>query len=177
MRRVVNEFPRDFDVTELGDDEAVVEIVADAGERAALARRFGLAALGSLAATVRLKRSGGVVRLSAHFVADVVQRCVVTLEPVASRIEQEIGLLFAPATEAAVEVDVDAEGDDDSSEPLSGDTIDIGEIVAEHLGLNLDPYPRRGGVLFSAEAPGEFDEGAAAAESPFDVLRNFKSRS
>ncbi len=176
MGRAPNEFSRDFDVTGLGDGETVVEIVADAGERAALARRFGRAAIESLAATVRLERDGAAVRLSAHFVADVVQGCVVTLEPIASRIAQDFGVLFAPAVEAAGTVEVAAEGDGDLAEPLSGDTIDIGEVVAENLGVNLDPYPRRGGVVFSAEVPGGSDEEATAAESPFAVLRNREPR-
>ncbi len=172
MRRAAKEFSRDFDVTGLGNGETVVEIAADAGERAALARRFGVAGIESLAATVRLERDGDAVRLSAHFVADVVQSCVVTLEPVASRIAQDFGALFAPAAEAVGTVEVAAVGDDDLAEPLSGDTIDLGEVVAENLGLNLDPYPRRGGVVFSAQVPRGNHEDAVVAESPFAVLRN-----
>ena len=176
MGRAPNEFSRDFDVTGLGDGETVVEIAADAGERAALARRFGVAVIESLAATIRLERDRDAVRFSAHFVADVVQSCVVTLEPITSRITKDFGVLFAPAAGTAGTVEVAAEGDDDLAEPLNGDTIDLGEVVAENLGLNLTPYPRRGGVVFSAEVPGGNDEDAAAVESPCAVLRNREPR-
>lgn len=171
-----NEFSRVFALAQLGDEGAEVEISADADERAALARRFGIGALDALAATVRLNRVEGraAVRIRASFVADVVQTCVATLEPVASHMEVSVERTFAPGGEACAEVEVAPE-DDDGPEPLVGDEIDIGEVVAEHLGLNLDPYPRLPGVVFSAEESVWGDGGSAAPGSPFAKLRRLKS--
>ena len=64
-----------------------------------------------------------------------------------------------------------APGEDDRPELLDGEEIDVGEVVAEHLGLNLDPYPRRAGVVFSAE---DDDEEGSKRVSPFAVLSDLK---
>ncbi len=63
-----------------------------------------------------------------------------------------------------------APGEDDLPEWLEGDEIDMGEVVAEHLGLYLDPYPSRPGVVFSPQ-----DEADPAPASPFAVLRDSKN--
>ncbi len=169
------EFSRPFALADVGDGEAVIEIAAEAHERTALARRFGLLALDALVATVRLKRvGGGAVSVDARCVAEVVQACVVTLEPIASRIEDSCQVLFAPLGTAA-HADVTVSWDEDGPEPLTGDTIDVGEVVAAHLGVALDPYPRRPDAVFSAARTegGEDPSGA----SPFGVLRGLVRKS
>ena len=62
---------------------------------------------------------------------------------VAASISEEFTLLYGPA---------DAEGqaagaveDDCAFEPLSGNTIDIGEAVAQQFSLALPPFPRAPG--------------------------------
>ena len=170
------EFSRRFAVAELGEEEAVVEIAADAVERAALCRRFDFLALDALTATVRIQRvGGGAVRVGAHFVAEVVQACVVTLEPVAGRIENSVAALFAPpGAMVEAEVVVDPLGDDEP-EWLTGGAIDIGEVVAEHLGLAVEPYPRRPGAVFTGMETSADENGAG--ESPFAVLRDIDRES
>ena len=165
------EFSRHFVLANLGNEGAVLEVAAEADERTALARRFGLLALDSLAATVRISRVGGaMVRVRASYVADVVQSCIVTLEPVAARIEDSVEVLFAPPLPSAGSgVTVDAL-DDDNAEPLTGDIIDVGEVVAAHLGIAVDPYPRRPGVVFGGVQAEPKDEGSGA--SPFAALQD-----
>ena len=172
------EFSRPFALADLGDGEAVIEITAEAHERAALARRFGLLALDALAATVRLRRvDGGAVSMDARCVAEVVQACIVTLAPIASRIEDSCEVLFAPPATAATaaRADVTVWWDEDEPEPLTGATIDVGEVVAAHLGVALDPYPRRPGAVFTAPRT-EGDEDPSAA-SPFGVLGDLARKS
>ena len=175
-----NELSRVFVLAELGDSGAVLEVSADADERAALARRFGVRAIDALSATLRLDlvRGGEVVRISGDIVADVVLSCVVTLEPVGVHIEEGFERSFAPGCDAGASVEVAPEGDD-GPEPLDGDESDLGELVAEHLGLNLDPYPRRPGVLSLPEdvfgGAGGGDDGPAPSVSPFARLRDLKS--
>jgi len=81
--------------------------------------------------------------LSGRLRADVVQACVVSLEPVASAIEQDFTLLYGP-TQPGKSVMVDLETD--VAEPFEGDAIDIGEAAAQQLALALDPYPRAPGA-------------------------------
>ena len=137
---------------EIARGEAVRDIAADERERAALARRFGLAALERLEARLRLRPEGsqgrpGLVTLEGRFSADVVQLCVVTLEGLPVTVEEEISLLFSlarpgePKGPAALEVEIDAEAED-PPEPIGPHGLDLGEVVAEQLALALDPYPR-----------------------------------
>jgi len=172
------EFSRRVDISGLGTGERTVEIEADADECAALAERFGLRALDRLSATariVRAKGSAGAVRLHAQLVADVVQSCVVALVPVPAHIDERVEVLFAPAqtTAGGGEVVIDALGED-PPEPLIDNVIDVGEVVAEHLALALDPYPRAAdaaldGGLWSDEVT----EGPA--DGPFARLRERKN--
>ncbi|HEX3498558.1 MAG TPA: DUF177 domain-containing protein, partial [Stellaceae bacterium] len=126
------EFSRPVSTTRLGADAMVYQLTASEAERAALARRFDIVALDSLAATVRLVRQGRDINLSAELTADVVQICGVTLEPFASRVTDRATVLYrrqAPPDDLAVE--------DEVYELLAGDTIDIGEAVAQQLSLAL----------------------------------------
>jgi uncharacterized metal-binding protein YceD (DUF177 family) len=142
------EFSRRVELARLGAHEAVYPISATAEERAALARRFGLLSLDRLEAEIRLQRlAGGMVRLSGRLTAYVVQACVVSLEPVASALEEEFTVLYGHPTESGKSVIVDLETDE--AEPFHGDAIDVGEAVAQHLALSLDPYPRAPGASLS----------------------------
>jgi hypothetical protein len=140
------EFARPVDITRLPRGEAVFAIAATAAERAALARRFDLLALDRLEAEVRLSRlPGGCLRLTAQVSADVVQACVVTLEPVASRVEDEAMLSYGPP--AAAEESARS-GSADIIETLpAGGRLDIGEAVAQQVSLALDPYPHAPAAL------------------------------
>jgi len=140
MSSVRPELSRRVELAKVGALEAIYPISAESREREALARRFELLSLDRLEAEIRLKRvGGGMIRLTGHFTADVVQACVVSLEPVASALEQDFTVLYG-ATEPGKTVMVDLETD--AAEPFDGDAIDIGEAVAQQLALALDPYPR-----------------------------------
>jgi uncharacterized metal-binding protein YceD (DUF177 family) len=134
------EFSRIVSIARLGSDAAEHAIAAGESERAALARRFGLLALERLAATVRLTRIAGGVRLEATLEAAVVQECVVTIEPFTSTVSDSFALVYRRGVEAGEGAMINVGEDED--EPLLGDEIDIGEAVAQQLSLALDPYPR-----------------------------------
>ncbi|HLJ21569.1 MAG TPA: DUF177 domain-containing protein [Stellaceae bacterium] len=138
------EFSRRVELARLGVHEAVYPIAARADEREALARRFDLLSLDRLEAEIRLQRlAGGMVRVSGKLSADVVQACVVSLEPVASALEQAFTVLYGQSKPGkSVLVDLET----DEAEPFDGDAIDIGEAVAQQLALALDPYPRAPGA-------------------------------
>lgn len=141
-----------------------VEIAADGKELAALAKRFDLPAIDALGATGEFRqRPGQRWRLSAVVRAQVVQTCVVTLAPVAQSIEERFVLDFAAA--AAPETpDLDLSAED--AEPLPEDgRIDVGEIVAQHLYLALDPFPRAPGAAWP-DPPADGAPDAAAALAP-----------
>jgi len=87
------ELSRRIAVARLPEGGAEHRIEADAAERAALMRRFGLLALDRFTALVRIERLGhGAVRVESTITADLAQECVVTLEPVPQHIETPAGV-------------------------------------------------------------------------------------
>ncbi len=174
----VPEFSRPFTVESqmgAGAEAETFAIEATAGERAALARRFDLRSLDALAATghIEVFAKGRQARLTATLTADVVQACVVTLAPVPAHLEVTFVVDYdRDAAEAEGEVAIDAEGDE-SPDPLPEAGMDLGEAVAEQLGLALDPYPRAPGAALGPEAG---DQAESGRELPFSVLGRLRNR-
>ncbi|MBD0275271.1 MAG: DUF177 domain-containing protein, partial [Acetobacteraceae bacterium] len=142
------EFSRPLSLGLVGPDGRREVLEADAAERAALARRFGIPAVESLRAELRLRpEADGAVRAEGRLAAEVVQSCVVTLEPVAQRVDEAVALRLLPA---GAEPRDEPDGPDDI--PSEDGVVDLGEAVAEQLALALDPYPRAPGAALPAEA-------------------------
>jgi uncharacterized metal-binding protein YceD (DUF177 family) len=151
-------------------------IEANDRERAALAKRFDLVAIDAFTAegTVTTLGHGRRAVLKGRIAARVVQRCVVTLDPVAADVAEEFSLEYADdaTTAAAVkELELDPEAPD-APDPLEDEAIDVGEAAAEHLALSLDPYPRAPGAHIPGVEAEEEPESAAPPEknSPFKAL-------
>lgn len=168
------ELSREVAAASVGERPEAVDIVASEEERRALARRFGLVSVGRLAGSARLRRasardgSGPVVRVDFDFEAEVVQTCVVTLRPTPAHC-RETGLTVEYADgEEPASVDVAPPGDIDPPERIGSGVIDLGELLAQHLGLALDPWPRAPGASLSAPK----DE--TRARSPFAVLETLR---
>lgn len=135
-----------------------VRIEADGQQREALAAAHGLDAVRSFAAdlTVTAWKKGGV-RVAGSVRAEIVQSCVVTLEPVDKVVEEEVSALFLPEGSKLAtprlsdegEVLLDAEGED-APELFTGDRIDVGQLAEEFFALGIDPYPRKEGVALDA---------------------------
>jgi uncharacterized metal-binding protein YceD (DUF177 family) len=115
-------------------------------------------------------------RLDARLGATVVQSCVVTLDPVTTRIDQPVRRLWladdAPRT---AEILVDPE-EDDELEPL-GDRIDLGRVALEALALALPAYPRKPGAGLPAGAAEEAADLDAEPElKPFAGLAALRAK-
>lgn len=158
-----------------------VTISADAAERAGLAKLWSVLDVKALTATfqvLRWKRDG--VRLKGRVTADIVQACVVTLDPVEAHIDEPVEVVFVPegsklarmpVSNEAGEMLLDPDGPD-APEIFTGDTIDAGVVAAEHVALAIDPYPRKAGIDFSGHI--ESTEKDDRKPSPFAVLKDWK---
>lgn len=124
-------------------------IVAAPDERDALAKRFGLREIKRLEANLDVDRAEGkMFAVTGKLFADVVQECVVTLEPLTEHVVDSIDVLFAPPHLAENDRDgaLSDLGDAEPPEPIIGGIIDLGELVAQHLATALNPYPRKEGA-------------------------------
>jgi uncharacterized metal-binding protein YceD (DUF177 family) len=184
-----NEFARPLVIEPWPDTAIAVQFSADPGERRALARRFGLLELRSLRVDGRLDRGDDrrELRFQGSLEAEVVQACIVTLEPVPATIRQPVERRYRRAEPGAepgpagpqqvwvidedeVEVEVDI---------VTGRTIDLGEAMAEELALALDPYPRAADAddLVLRDLGPNISVGAEPpAESPFAALRQLAEK-
>jgi uncharacterized metal-binding protein YceD (DUF177 family) len=168
-----------YNLARLGNAGDAIRVEADESQCAAIAALAGALSLPRFVAQVDLKKtSPSRFLLSYRLEADVVQACVVTLEPVAAKIDHTFTreLHFTAAGRPLPEVaDLDLSGHDlsleEGEEPEEIDNMhyDLAGPVLEEFLLALDPYPRCPGV--------EFDPGAEAVlrpESPFAVLKSLK---
>lgn len=155
------------------------EIEAQSNERQKLAERFGLIEVKSLRAKLRaeLIEGGRTIAISGAMTAEVVQRCVVTLEPIPASIEQNIDSHFAtrplPANDSAIISDPDM----DDIEAVENGIIDLGELAAQTMGVALDPYPRKPNLPY---VKASFEDPAAESsvvEGPFAKLAELNKAS
>lgn len=150
------------------------DIVADSAARAAVAELAGVSAITRLEASfdAALFRGEGL-HVTGEVSATVGQQCVVTLEPMASEINEAVDVVFIPPGSGALAAAATekADGVEDEPEILSGGAVDLGAIATEFLILGIDPYPRKPGAVFAAPAAEE------ERDNPFTVLAALKGRS
>ena len=163
---------------EIGVGGFAVSFSADEGARNALAERFELQGIGGLKVEGKLwPENNAEFLFRGRLTADVVQTCVVTLDPVENKVDEEILLRFVPADrfdEQVLEEAIDVEEEEDT-EPYTDDVIDLGPAVAEYFGISLDPYPRKPDAV-APETPAARvvpeEDFKPQRENPFKVLKN-----
>jgi hypothetical protein len=113
--------------------------------------------------------------LSGTLRAQVVQACVVSLDPVISSIEEDFHVAFWPEEDippprgGILDLDETAE-----PEPIMAGRIAVGPVVYECFAESLDPYPRKPGATLDWR---ESEPAAGGApESPFAVLASIKTK-
>jgi len=163
-----------FELAGLSERGAELSLTPDSAERARIAGWLGALELPRLEATIRLARPDDTVySYDAEFTADVVQACVVTLDPVpahhAGRVTRRYRLAPKARRRSARDVEIAPGDDEDAPETVSSSILDLAAPVLEELSLMLDPYPRAPGVAF--EAP---KDESKSADNPFAVLAKLK---
>ena len=173
------EFSRPIALSALPAEGIVREISAEPEERAALARRFRIVGIESFGARLRvtpLRVDGAAgVRVMGRLNARVTQTCVVSLEDFDIEVAEDLRLdlvPFAPDEEGGEAV-FDPEQD---VEPLEGDVLDLGELIAQYLSLALDPHPRRPGVNYGADAASSAKSDESGEAGPFAALGELRRK-
>lgn len=164
-----------YDLSDLTQAGAEVKVAAKPEDLPGLAAWAGVDSVKRFAATVSLRRLAQTrFNFDAKLTVDVVQACVVTLEPVPGRINRHITreLHLAPRQprEESGELTLSA-GDEDVPETIVSLNYDLCAPLLEEFALGIDPYPRKAGAAFTPPADAD-----SAEESPFAVLKALKDR-
>lgn len=145
---------------------------ASASERAELARVLDIVSCDALVIRYEIHPvSAGMYRLNGEISGEVVQSCVITLEPLKGKLDEAINVELRPAhlmpeaPEGEQEILQAAD-----IEPIKDDSIDLGLLVLEHISTGLDPYPRKDGAALDAAEAGA-DE---TVGKPFAALAKLK---
>jgi len=107
--------------------------------------------------------------------AEVVQTCVVSLQGVPSEIKAPFDTYFTKDGKEAFENEelLDIALEDEFPDMVMRDgQLDLGELTAQYLALELDPYPRAPGVSLPAQLT---EAGPTTKSSPFQILQKLKS--
>ncbi len=167
------EFSRPYDVRRMAPEGATETISATLGECQAIALRFGVQAVHSVSATIKVQPwKQGRFRARGDATASITQICVVTLEPFESAVSAQLDQIFIKkdSKRAADTVEIVVAHDEDDIGYVEDGHIELGEFAVEALGLELDPYPRKQG----AELPDTFSGEPATGDqkaNPFAVLK------
>jgi uncharacterized metal-binding protein YceD (DUF177 family) len=159
------EFSRPLEVARVSKLGSHEKLSADAKECADLAKRLLIPAIYALTAELKAKPwRGGGLKITGELRADLEQESVVSLDVFRSKMVFPVERYFLN-----VPPNADIESDEDI-DPIEQGIVDLGEVVAETLALELDPYPRKPGESFQSAEPEAVQE-EPEKPNPFNVLR------
>ena len=164
------EFHRPERLDTIGERERIVEITATEEERAALAKRFDLLSISQLNARLGIKRTDSGIVVKGRVTGAAVQACSVTDEPLDTRIDEPVALLFV---EQLIAEGDEVELSDDALDmvAIEGGTIDLGEAAADTLALSIEPFPRGPNAAAALAAAGVISEDEFRPANAFSDLK------
>ncbi len=180
-----------IEADEIGQDPMSMTITPDEHQKMALKDRLGVTDILRLDAKINITREQGgyIVRISGTIHADVFQDCVITLEPVKKKVREEFESFFADRTQAVTFVaaskrlkyknnddELPIMDEKDDPEPIENGSIDLGELITQHLSLALDPYPHGEGVFYENGDEGEsLRQPSELRKNPFAALQYWQT--
>ncbi|MGO4853206.1 YceD family protein [Phaeovulum sp. W22_SRMD_FR3] len=143
-------YSQPYRITDLpGRKPTHFNVIPDGHIRAAIAKFLDFPKLKSLSFAGSLTPKGrSDWILEGELRADVVQECIITLEPVPAKLQEKVRRTFLTEM-PAVTGDEEEMPEDDTIEQLTG-TIDVGAVMIEALELALPLYPRAKGAELGA---------------------------
>jgi hypothetical protein len=144
QHKIIPEFSRPLIVDRVPRKGSHEVFAAEPKELTALAKRFYLVALHALKARLlAVPWRGGGLKVTGSVEANLDRISVVSLETFNAVQKFDVERYFLPPS-ATVDPDLD------DADPIVEGIVDLGELVSETLGLELDPYPRQTGEEFAA---------------------------
>ena len=151
ITKITPEFSRLISILDIEADGIEINISANSLECDALAKRFSVKHVQRLSAKLIFSKPKGesLPKLEARYIAEITQICVVTLEPMTSIIESKFFCTFAEKDVFNIDEELVFNVNDvDPPEFINNGLFDAGELVSEHLLLEIDPFPRVVGAEF-----------------------------
>ena len=165
-----SEFSRMIDLRQI--TEAPVVLSASPDECRALAARFDLVSVERLEASVTLEREGAVVNAAGRLDAAWVQPCAISGEDLPRSASEPLLFRFVPAaTDHTPAEEVELSYADCDEIEYEGSAFDLGEAVAQSLGLAIDPFAEGPNADAARQAAGIVGEDASG---PFAALAGLK---
>lgn len=140
-------------------------IAADPSDYEAIVKRLKIQGIARLKGEFKLHKTGRGVHLYGTLDAVILRECIASLETFEEEIVEPFEIEFAReiGEEAAEEIEIDA----NAAEPLTGESLDLAEILVQQLSLAMHPWPRKPGAVSLAD-----DYAPTEAASPFAVLKS-----
>ena len=159
----------------LGETAKFVRLEANAVERAALAGRFELVSIESLVGDLIIERIKGseLIRVRGRMSAEIQQFCVISGETVSGNLVESVDERFGPSDETGIEIEIAFE-EENTPEPIIDGRIDLAEIIAQYLGVAIDPYPRAPGAKILQQYQDEEEKILETRKHPFEVLSSLQ---
>lgn len=170
-------------VEDLQSEPRVYHLLASEADKAALIKRFNIVNLASLEAktAVHVESNPDVIWLRGTLKAELSQPCVVTLSEVHESIEEDFELKLVPP-DVAEQLDEDeafADPEAPEYDAFEGETLPLGELIAQTLSVMMNPYPRASDADLASfvKAGITVNEELEQKPSPFSVLAKLSDNS
>jgi len=146
---------------EIGPNGWQGNFVATPAQCAKIAERFEIPSVKNLTAHVNAMIEEDLIRVYGHIKAKLGRICVVSLDPCEENLDTDFEALFAENIPTIKEGEME-----DDIVPIDRGRLDIFDIVAEQVGLNMNPFPHKD------NASGDYVEQDKTANRPFANLKN-----
>lgn len=183
-----NEWSYLFSIDDLEKKPETLIISPDEDAKKRLAQRLGIVSLDDLQADLKITRASGsmIVHIEGKISADLTQSCVVTLDDIPARVEDEFEAWYAD-TDSAVSLakakheraskgghsEVRMLEEEDDPEKIIDGKIDLGELVTQYLSLSINPYPHAEGIELATD---DAAQEQVKIDNPFAALKDWKSK-
>ncbi len=146
---------------EIGPNGWQDDFVATSAQCAKIAERFEIPQVKNLTCHVNVVIEDDLIRATGHLKATLTRVCVASLETFDEKLDTDFEALFAENIPLLKEGQMT-----DDIEPIDRGRLDIFDIVAEQVGLNMKPFPRKRGIS------GDYIEQGDSSNRPFANLKN-----
>ncbi|MBA4354888.1 MAG: DNA-binding protein [Novosphingobium sp.] len=163
------EYSHMIDLRQINDEPIVLE--PGEAERRRLAGRFGITAINTMRADLKMTLDGNKIEAKGHLAADIIQMCAISGEDFPVRISEPIALRFVPQVQDYnPDEEIEISADDCDEIEYEGTSFDLGEAIAQSLALAIDPFaegPNANKARVEHKLGGDVASGAFAALSAF----------